>query len=47
LLVGVSALNAESALLIPALLVGAGVIAAYLPGRRATRVDPTVVLREE
>jgi predicted permease len=47
LLVGVSALNPESVLLIPALLVGAGLVAAYLPGRRAARVDPAVVLRND
>jgi putative ABC transport system permease protein len=30
-----------------AVLLGAGLLAAYIPARRASRIDPTVVLREE
>ncbi len=47
LLYGVSAKDPLSFLIVPVFLAGVAFIAAWLPSRRATRVDPTEALREE
>ena len=47
LLIGVEPLNLESAVGVPLLLVGAGILAALIPARRATREDPVAALRVE
>src|SRR4029077_6357341 len=47
LLFGVSATEAITFSIVPMLLVATAMLATYLPARRATRVDPTVALREE
>lgn len=47
LLVGVAPTDPASYLSSAAALVGAGLMASYLPARRAARVDPSVTLREE
>jgi predicted permease len=44
---GVSVRDPLSYLAVPALFAAVGVAAAYLPARRATRVSPTEVMREE
>jgi putative ABC transport system permease protein len=45
-LYGVSPVDPVTFVLTPLLLVGAALVAVYLPASRATRVDPATVLRE-
>lgn len=47
LIYGVSALDPVTFAAVPLLLVAAAVVAAWLPARRASRVDPMAVLRSE
>lgn len=47
LLFGVRALDAEVFLAVTALLAGVAMLASYLPARRASRLDPNIVLRCE
>ena len=47
LLYGVSSRDPLTLAIVPVLLAAIGLLATWLPGRRATRVDPTVALRHE
>lgn len=47
MLFGLTATDATTIFFAGALLIGAGLLAAYLPARRASRVDPMVALRCE
>jgi predicted permease len=47
LLFGVSATDLTTFLIVPLVLVGTATLAIYVPALRATRVDPTVALRDE
>jgi ABC-type lipoprotein release transport system permease subunit len=47
LLFGVPPHDAPTFVAIAAVLAGVGVLAAYVPGLRATHVDPVTVLRGE
>jgi ABC-type antimicrobial peptide transport system permease subunit len=47
LLFGITALDPMTYAIVPAFLIGAAVLASYLPARRATEVDPVEALRCE
>jgi ABC-type antimicrobial peptide transport system permease subunit len=47
LLFGVSATDVVTFALVPLILIATAMLATYIPALRATRVDPTVALREE
>ncbi len=47
LLFGVGATEPVTLLAVSSILMGVALLAAYIPARRATRIDPAVVLRED
>ena len=47
LLFGIEAFDTFTFFTVPAVLMGAAVLAAYVPARRASRIDPVVALRTE
>ena len=47
LLFGVAAIDAPTFVGMSALMIGIGLLASYLPARRASRIDPMVLLRPE
>jgi ABC-type antimicrobial peptide transport system permease subunit len=47
LLYGVTATDYMTFISVPAVLIGVGIAASYIPARRATKVNPTIALRTE
>jgi ABC-type antimicrobial peptide transport system permease subunit len=47
LLFGISATDAMTFSIVPVILIATALLATYIPALRATRVDPSVALREE
>jgi putative ABC transport system permease protein len=47
MLFGVTPLDGGTYMVVTALFTGAALFASYVPARRATKVDPVVVLRSE
>ena len=47
LLFGLSATDLMTFSIVPGILIATALLATYIPALRATRVDPTVALREE
>ncbi len=46
-LFGISATDPVTFAAVSVLLIGSAAVASYIPGRRATRVDPLIALRSE